>query len=139
MSEDAPPFEFASSILRAQRSSMMLGVELLEFEEGRASLALKMRDELRQQHGFIHGGIVAYLADCALSFAGGSVLGDSITVEFKINYMRPARGDGRLIAIGEVVGHGRTQATVRVDVFLEDEAGERTRCAAAQGTIQRAG
>lgn len=139
MSEDAPPFEFANSILRAQRSSMMLGVELLEFEEGRASLALKMRDELRQQHGFIHGGIVAYLADCALSFAGGSVLGDSITVEFKINYMRPARGDGRLIAIGEVVGHGRTQATVRVDVFLEDEAGERTRCAAAQGTIQRAG
>ena len=139
MSEDAPPFEFASSILRAQRSSMMLGVELLEFEEGRASLALQTRDELRQQHGFIHGGIVAYLADCALSFAGGSVLGDSITVEFKINYMRPARGDGRLIAIGEVVGHGRTQATVRVDVFLEGEAGERVRCAAAQGTIQRAG
>lgn len=131
------PDEFARSILSAQRASMMLGVELIEFEEGSASLALKMRDELQQQHQFIHGGILAYLADCALSFAAGSVLGDCITVEFKINYLRPAKGEGRLLARGKVLGHGRTTATVRAEIFVEREDGARELCAAAQGTLQR--
>lgn len=138
MTDDSDYNELAHSILKAQRASMMLGVELTAFSKGRASLSLTMRDELRQQHGFIHGGIVAYLADCALSFAGGSVLGDSITVEFKLNYLRPAAGEGRLIAIGEVLGHGKTMATVRADVYIERADGSRELCAASQGTIRRA-
>lgn len=130
---------FAHGILEQQPFAVKLGTELVVFRPGYAELALPIVDDLRQQHGFVHGGVLSYLADNALTFAGGSVLGDSLTVELKINYVRPAQGNGRLIAIASVVGHGKSQAVVRCDVFVEDPAGARVLCAAAQGTIRKAG
>lgn len=130
---------FAQSILQAQPFSVRLGTELVCFTPGHAELTLAIANDLRQQHGFVHGGVVSYLADNALTFAGGSVLGDSVTVEFKINYLRPARGEGRLLAVADVVGSGKMQAVVRCDVFVEALDGIRTLVAAAQGTIRKAG
>jgi acyl-coenzyme A thioesterase PaaI-like protein len=72
---------FAQLILKAQPFSVRLGAELVSFTPGHAELALAISNDLRQQHGFVHGGVVSYLADNALTFAGGSVLGDSVTVE----------------------------------------------------------
>lgn len=133
------PKAFAESILRRQRFAAYMGTRLVSFVEGRAELALDITDDLRQQHGFVHGGVLAYLADNALTFAGGSVLGDSLTVEFKINYVRPAKGNGLLRAVGEVVGHGKSQAVVRCDIFVVSEDGDQELCAAAQGTIRKVG
>ena len=128
----------ARSILASQAFSSKLGTELVAFEPGHAELALAIEGDLRQQHGYVHGGVLAYLADVGLAFAGGSVLGDSVTVELKINYVRPARGEGRLLAVADVVGHGSSQAVVRCDVFVVAPTGERELCAAAQGTIRKA-
>jgi uncharacterized protein (TIGR00369 family) len=115
---------------------VLLGAELDVFEPGRAELSLPLAPALLQQHGFVHGGVLAYLADNALTYAGGSVLGSVLTSEFKINYVRPAVDADRLVAVATVVGSGRTQAVCRCDVFLE-RAGERKLCAAAQGTIRK--
>lgn len=128
---------FARDVLARQPFSVHLGTELGEFRSGHAELMLPVRAEHRQQHGFVHGGVLSYLADNALTFAGGSVLGDALTVEFKMNYLRPAAGEGRLIAVADVLGSGRTQAVVRCDVFMETAEGRRL-CAAAQGTIHKA-
>ncbi|MDX1588441.1 MAG: PaaI family thioesterase [Oleiphilaceae bacterium] len=57
----------------------MLGTELEVFEPGAAILSLAVRDDLKQQHGFVHGGVLSDLADNALTYAGGSVLGNSVT------------------------------------------------------------
>lgn len=133
------PRDFAESILRRQRFAAYMGTRLVEFFSGRAVLTLEITDDHRQQHGFVHGGVLAYLADNALTFAGGSVLGDSLTVEFKINYLRPAKGNGMLRAVGEVVGHGKSQAVVRCDIFVDPVDGEPELCAAAQGTIRKVG
>ena len=120
-----------------QPFSVMLGTQVDVFEPGGAQLSLPVSDKLRQQDGFVHGGVLAYLADNALTYAGGSVLGKVLTSEFKINYMRPARDGERLVAIATVVGSGKTQAVCRCDIFLERD-GERKLCAAAQGTIRKA-
>ena len=125
--------DFGRKILASQPFSALLGTELTRFETGLAELQLALRDDHRQQHGFAHGGVVAYLADNALAYAGGSTLGDSVTLEMKINYIRPAIGD-RLIARAEVVSSGKTQAVCRCDVFAVRD-GEEKLCAAAQGTI----
>ena len=55
---------------------------------------------------------MAYLADNALTCAGGTVLGDSLTAEFKINFVRPAIGPGRLLADAVSVAQGKTQAAL---------------------------
>jgi len=75
--------------------------------------------------------VVSYLADNALTYAGGSALGFAVvTSEFKINYVRPAIGE-RLIARAEAVALSRSQVVCRCDV-LAWRGGEEKLCAVAQ-------
>ena len=124
------------AVLASQPFSVLLGAELTAIDADAIVLELPIRDDHKQQHGFAHGGVVAYLADNALTYAGGAALGDAVvTVEMKINYVRPAIGE-RLIARASVVSTGRTIAVTRCDVFaLRD--GNEVLCAAAQATIAR--
>lgn len=128
---------FGRDVLAKQPFSAMLGAQLDVFEPGTAQLSVPVSRSLLQQDGFVHGGVLAYLADNCLTYAGGSVLGKVLTSEFKINYIRPAKDADRLVAVATVVGSGKTQAVCRCDIFLE-RGGERKLCAAAQGTIRKA-
>lgn len=123
-------------VLNEQAFSRLLGAELDALSPGQAQLSVAVTPQLLQQNGFVHGGVLAYLADNALTYAGGSVLGGVLTSEFKVNYLRPATGAQRLVAVATVVGNGRTQAVCRCDVFLVND-GDRKLCAAAQGTIRK--
>jgi uncharacterized protein (TIGR00369 family) len=126
--------EPARAALRAQPFSVLLGSEISLFEAGHVVLEVPISAQLLQQHGFVHGGVLAYAADNALTFAGGSALGPAVvTSEFKINYLRPARGE-RLIAKASVVHAGKSQAVCRCEVFSLTD-GQELLCAVAQGTI----
>lgn len=126
------------AILAEQPFSVLLGAELTALTPQRAELQLPLRQPLQQQHGFAHGGVVSYLADNALTYAGGAAMAAPVvTSEYKINYVRPALGE-RLIARAECVSRGRQQAVVRCDVFAVRD-GEEKLCAVAQGTIARMG
>jgi uncharacterized protein (TIGR00369 family) len=92
----------ATNALARQAFSQLLGAELVSISPGNAELALTITDSLKQQHGFLHGGVVSYLADNALTFAGGSVLGNCVTLEMKINYLKPAVGE-RVVATAKLV------------------------------------
>ena len=125
--------EFGRSVLATQPFCNLLGIELVQFEPGKAELRLVLKPEHLQQHGFAHGGIVAMMADSALAYAGGSKLGDSVTLEFKLNMIRPAIGE-TLVARGEALSVGKTQAVCRCEIFSVKD-GEEKLCAAGQGTL----
>jgi len=127
--------ELGKNILANQPFSVLLGAELTKFEPGKAEITLVVKDKLKQQHGFVHGGVVSYLADNCLTYAGGSVLGDSVTSEYKVNYVRPALG-ATLVARGEVLSSGKRQAVCQCKVFSADGDEEKL-VAVAQGTINK--
>lgn len=124
-------------VLSRQAFSRLLQAQLDAFSPGQAQLRMPVRPDLLQQNGLVHGGVLSYLADNALTFAAGSVLGDCITSEYKINYLRPARDFDVLIAVASVAGSGRTQAVCRCDIY-GSKGDERKLCAIAQGTIRKA-
>jgi uncharacterized protein (TIGR00369 family) len=125
-------------VLAQQPFSRLLGAELVALAPGQVELHLPLREELTQQNGFAHGGAVSYLADNALTYAGGTAMGVPVlTSEFKINYVRPAVGE-RLIARAEAQAVSRTQAVCRCEVFAV-RGGTEKLCALAQGTIMSAG
>ncbi|MBJ8347965.1 PaaI family thioesterase [Antrihabitans sp. YC2-6] len=129
--------EDARGVLQNQPFNALVGGRLVVFEVGSATLEIDIRDELRQQFGFVHGGVLAYAADNALTFAGGSVLGPSVvTGGFTITYLRPAAGSV-LRAHASVVSSTRRQAVCRCDLYVEIEGLQPVLCAAAQGTITR--
>jgi uncharacterized protein (TIGR00369 family) len=125
----------ATTALEQQPFSQLLGTELVSIASGTAELALAIHAGLKQQHGFLHGGVISYLADNALTFAGGSILGNSVTLEMKINYLRPAVGD-RLIASAKVMSSSKRLAVCecRVSAFTGSES---ALVAFATGTIYK--
>jgi uncharacterized protein (TIGR00369 family) len=88
--------------LKSQPFSAVIGARLTSLSEGKAVLEVLIREELLQQNGYVHGGVISYIADNALTFAGGSVLGPAVlTQEYKINYLRLLqRGDARGAGVG---------------------------------------
>ncbi|SDY61774.1 uncharacterized domain 1-containing protein [Variovorax sp. YR266] len=127
---------YGRRMLASQPFSVLIGAELHALAPGLAELQLPLTAQLKQQNGFAHGGIVSYMADNALTFAGGSALRvPVVTSEFKINYVRPALGD-RLIARATTAHCGSSQAVCTCEVFVVNDGAEKL-CALAQGTIAK--
>ena len=114
-----------------------IGMQLEIIDVGHCITVLPRRDDLTQQHGFFHGGVVATMADLTMGAAAGTIAPAGIamvTAEFKLNLMAP--GDAQsLRAYGHVVRPGRTVSICRADVTNAASDGNEYLCASAMGTI----
>jgi uncharacterized protein (TIGR00369 family) len=126
--------EIAQKTLETQPFSVLLGTKVTKMEGINVELTLPIRAELMQQHGFVHGGVLAYLADNSLTFSGALSLGSNcVTSEMKINYVRPAIGEV-LYARAKTPHSGSTQAVSTCEIYVQKDGIEKL-CAIAQGTI----
>ena len=127
-------FRRGAAAFASQPFSLLIGAELTAYSLQGSEMRLKVRDDLRQQYGFVHGGVLAYLADNVLTFAGSATLeGPTVTSEMKLNYLRPAMGE-ELVARAIALSAGRTQSVVRCEIYAVESGIERL-CAAGQGTV----
>ena len=104
--------------------AQLLGLELCEIERGTATLRLLVRDDLKQNKGLLHGGVIASLIDTAAAFAAVTLLepGQSTTtVDLTVHYLRPLT-EGQATAQARVLRSGRRMLVISVDVFDETEA-----------------
>lgn len=115
-----PSFEADIQRSFAKQSIMQLiGAELSRIEPGVVEISLPYRAELTQQNGYLHAGIVTTIADSACGYAAFSLMpagSEVLSVEFKVNLLRPAKGD-RFVARAEVIKPGKTLTVVKADVF----------------------
>jgi len=132
-----PDFEARVRGSFARQNAMgLIGARITRVEPGRVEIELPVREDLGQQHGFVHGGIVGMIADSAGGYAAFTLMpadASVLTVEYKVNMLAPAEGD-LLVARGEVLKPGRSLSVVRADVWAR--RGDReTRVAAMQQTL----
>lgn len=119
-----------------QAAMRLVGARLAGVAPGRCTIELPVRDELTQQHKFVHGGIVAMIADSAGGYAAFTLMpadASVLTVEYKINLLAPATGE-MLVARGEVLKSGKTLSVARADVFGVT-GGKEKRVATIQQTL----
>ena len=112
-----------------------LDIRLDKFAEGICETSMVVQERMRQQHGFVHGGVIATLADHTAGGAARSVSGekDVLTVEFKINYLRPAIGD-QLRCAATVLRAGKTVIVADALVYAGN-AGKETLVAKLTETL----
>ena len=87
-----------------------LNAKLMGVEKGEVKISCEFSEGLTQQHGFFHAGAATSIADTACGYAALTMMPEDmevLSVEFKINFMKPAKSD-KLIAIGKVLHSGRT-------------------------------
>jgi uncharacterized protein (TIGR00369 family) len=119
-----------------QGAMALLGATLEKVEPGRVEIGLAFRQELSQQHGFFHAGMLSAIADSAGGYAGFTLFARDaavLTVEFKLNLLAAADGD-RARAVGEVIRSGRTLTVCRLDVYVQ-KRGQATHCATGLQTL----
>lgn len=120
------------------RQSFMssVGATLVKVLPGEIHIGLPYRATHLQQHGYLHGGLVASILDSACGYAALSLMPaerEVVTVEFKINFLSPADGDN-FVAVGRVVKSGRTLTVCSGEVLAQRGAGRRA-VAAMQATM----
>lgn len=126
--------QVANQIFKSQPFSQFLGAELKNVQDNSVEIEITLLDHHKQQHGYAHGGVISYLADNSITFAGGVALqGDALTSEFKINYVKPALGD-RLIAKATAKSIGKKQAVCIAEIYAVHQ-GQEYLCSIAQGTV----
>jgi uncharacterized protein (TIGR00369 family) len=110
----------------AQKFMATIGAELERILPGEVAVGLPFREDLVQQHGFLHAGVSAALADTACGYAALSLMEPEaavLSVEFKLNLLEPATGS-RFVAVGRVIRAGRTLTVCRAEVFARQAQSE---------------
>ena len=110
-----------------QTAMQTLGAVMNRVVPGEVEIEMPDRADLTQQHGFIHGGIITAIVDSACGYAAFSLSAPEtavLTVEYKVNFVAPAKGD-RLLARGEVVRPGATIIVCKGDVMAYEGAEEK--------------
>ena len=120
------------------RQSIMttIGASVHAVRHGEVEIVLPFAAHILQQHGFIHAGAVATIADSACGYAALSVMPAEaavLTTEFKINLLSPAKGE-RLRAVGRVVRAGKKLVITMAEVFA-DEGGASKQVALITATM----
>lgn len=96
-----------------------IGARLTRIAPGEVDIDMPVRDDLTQQHGFVAAAIVTAIVDTACGYAAMSLMpvgADVVTVEYKVNFVSPARGE-RLVARGRVVKPGRALTVCTGEVY----------------------
>jgi uncharacterized protein (TIGR00369 family) len=104
-----------------------LSASLESVAPGLVEIALTPGSAVSQQHGFVHAGALAAIADSAAGYAALSLMPPGVgvlTTEFKINLLAPAAGE-RILAKGRVIKAGRTLTLAQTEVFSQTAGQEK--------------
>lgn len=118
--------EYASRVqasFESQAVMRLIGASLGKVVPGEVEIHLPFREDLTQQHGFLHAGITTTILDNACGFAAYSLMpadASVLSVEFKVNLLSPAKGKW-LVARGAVLKPGRTITVCSGEVYAVDE------------------
>lgn len=106
--------------LESQEFMRLVGAEVVDVARGEVTLALDRRDQVLQHAGgLFHGGVIAFLVDNATTAAAATYIDHRrqtcLTVEYKLNFLAPAKGD-RLLCKARVLKPGRLLTFVEAKV-----------------------
>ena len=110
-----------------QRMLATLGAVMERVAPGEVDIRLPFREDLTQQHGFLHAGALTTVVDTACGYAALTLMPPGaavLTVEFKMNLLAPGKGEV-VVARARVLKAGRTLSVVAGDVLALDGGAER--------------
>jgi len=99
--------------------------ELLEVETGFISIKIPKMEMMTRKAGMFNGAMIASLVDVSSGYAAVSHYEEDcyvVTVELKVNYLRPAMGDA-LISKSYVIKGGAKISVIRTEIYTVDENG----------------
>lgn len=120
-----------------QKMMATIGAELTQVTPGMIEIEMPFSEELTQQHGFLHAGVISTALDSACGYAAFSLMPSDaavLTIEFKVNMLAPGRGE-RFLFRGSVTKPGRTIIVADGQAYAFANNGEAKLVATMTGTM----
>jgi len=115
--------EKVRSSFSRQKFMDYLNARLMKIEPGYCEIHVPHKNELTQQHGFFHAGVIGTVADNCGGYAAFSLMPQDasvLSVEYKLNLLAPGDGD-LLIGQGRVIKPGKNLVICSCEVFIRKD------------------
>lgn len=130
-------FARAQENFARQKFMQYLGAKLEAVSRGEATVLLPFRENLTQQHGTLHAGVITSVLDCACGYAAYSLMAEDlsvVSVEFKVNLLAPAVGT-EFRARAKVIRSGKTLSVCTAELWAESVSLQQKLVAIMQATM----
>jgi uncharacterized protein (TIGR00369 family) len=130
-------FAKVQSNFARQKLMLLLGATLENVSAGEATVLLPFRENLTQQHGTLHAGVITSVLDCACGYAAYSLMAEDlsvVSVEFKVNLLAPAVGK-EFRARAKVIRSGKTLSVCTAELWADSVSPQQKLVAIMQATM----
>jgi acyl-CoA thioesterase len=108
--------DVVSHMMKHDLFSQWLGIEVLEIKEGYSKIKMKVREEMINGFGIVHGGIAFSLADSAFAFACNNRNVLSVALDTSINFLKPVHVGDELIAEAKELHNGKSTGLYNITI-----------------------
>ena len=129
--------EMVKEKISGNHFSNFINLAIQNIEAGLINAEIEINENLKQQMGFVHGGVTATVADVVMGFAAYSLLKRGfgvVTSDLRISYLNPGVGD-KLYAKGWVIKAGSRMHFCEAELWTIDAEGKQTQVAKASATM----
>lgn len=101
--------------------SQFLGITVIETRPGYSKIRMKVRPEMMNGLGIVHGGIAFSLADSCFAFACNSRNNLSVALDTSINFLKPVHVGDILTAESTELHNGKTTGLYQIRISNQNE------------------
>lgn len=116
ISKDELANEVIAQVMKDDLFSQWLGIEIIEIKEGYSKLKMKVRNEMINGLGIVHGGIAFSLSDTAFAFACNSRNNLSVALDTSINFLKPVHPGDELTAEAKEIHNGKSTGLYQITI-----------------------
>jgi acyl-CoA thioesterase len=107
-------------MLRLDKFSQWLGIEIMEVSEGYCKAKMKLREDMINGLGVVHGGVAFSLADSAFAFACNNRNNLSLALDTSINFTKPLMPGDELVAEAKELHNGKSTGVYLVTLYNQN-------------------
>jgi acyl-CoA thioesterase len=107
-------------MLRLDKFSQWLGIEIVEVSEGNCKAKMKLREDMINGLGVVHGGVAFSLADSAFAFACNNRNNLSLALDTSINFTKPLMPGDELVAEAKELHNGKSTGVYLVTLYNQN-------------------
>ena len=105
-----------SHLMKNDLFSQWLGIDVLDIKEGYSKIKMKVRKEMINGFGIVHGGIAFSLADSAFAFACNNRNNLSVALDTSINFTKPVHVSDVLTAEAKEIHNGKSTGLYHISI-----------------------
>ena len=116
ITKDELAIDVVNKMMKDDLFSQWLGIEIIEIKEGYSKIKMKVRSEMINGLGIVHGGVAFSLADTAFAFACNTRNNLSVALDTSINFLKPVHADDELIAEAKEIHNGKSTGLYQITI-----------------------